>query len=50
MRVILPKRSYDAITVSGDRMNAAFYQCRGKEINADVAYGSIYVYKADYSA
>lgn len=47
MRVILPKRSYDAITVSGNRMNVAFYQCRGKEITADVAYGSIYVHKAD---
>ncbi len=47
MRVILPKQSYDAITVSGDRMNAAFYQCRSKEITADVAYGSIYVHKAD---
>ena len=47
MRVILPKRSYDAITVSGDRMNAAFYQCRSKELTADVAYGSIYVHKAD---
>ncbi len=47
MRIILPKRSYDAITVSGDRMNAAFYQCRSKELTADVAYGSIYVHKAD---
>lgn len=47
MRVLLPKRSYNEINVSGDRMNAAFYQCRGKQLNADVAYGSIYVYKAD---
>ena len=47
MRVLLPKRSYDEIAVSGKRMNAAFYQCRGKQLNADVAYGSIYVHKAD---
>ena len=47
MRVLLPKRSYDAISISGDRMNAASYQCRSKEITADVAYGSIYVHKAD---
>ncbi len=47
MRVLLPKRSYDEIHVSGDRMHAAFYQCRGKQLTADVAYGSIYLYKAD---
>ena len=47
LRILLPTRSYDAITVSGDRMNAAFYQCKGKQLSADVAYGSIYVYKAD---
>lgn len=47
MRILLPKRSYDEITVSGKRMNAAFYQCRGKQLYADVAYGSIYIYKAD---
>ena len=47
MRVLLPTRSYDEITVSGDRMNVAFYQCKGKQLTADVAYGSIYVYKAD---
>ncbi|MGM9525408.1 MAG: DUF4097 family beta strand repeat-containing protein [Peptococcaceae bacterium] len=47
MRILLPKRSYDEIAISGDRMNAAFYQCKGKQLSADVAYGSIYVYKAD---
>ena len=47
MRVLLPKRSYDVIAVSGERTNAAFYQCRGKQLNANVAYGSISVYKAD---
>ena len=47
MRVLLPKRSYDEIAVSGKRMNAAFYQCRAKQLHADVAYGSIYMYKAD---
>lgn len=47
MRVLLPKRSYDELAISGNRTNAAFYQCRGKQLNAQIAYGSIFVYKAD---
>lgn len=47
MRVLLPVRSYDAISVSGNRMNVAFYQCKSKQLNADVAYGSISLYKAN---
>ncbi len=47
MRVLLPKRSYDELAVYGDRLHAIFYQCKGKQLTADVAYGSIELYKAD---
>ena len=47
MRILLPKKSYDEISISGDRLNAAFYQCKGKQLTADVAYGSIVLQRAD---
>lgn len=47
MRILLPKKSYDAIAVKGDRLHAAFYQCKGKQLTADVAYGTIALHKAD---
>jgi hypothetical protein len=47
MRILLPKKSYDAIAITGDRLHAAFYQCKGKQLTANVAYGSILLQKAD---
>lgn len=47
MRILLPKKSYDEISITGDRLHAAFYQCRGKQLTADVAYGAIALQKAD---
>lgn len=47
MRILLPKKSYDEISISGDRLNAAFYQCKGKQLTADVTYGSIALQRAD---
>ena len=47
MRVLLPKRSYDEISVAGDRLHAVFSQCKGKLLTAEVAYGSIALQKAD---
>lgn len=47
MRILLPKRSYDEIKISGKRLDAAFYQCKSKQLTADVAYGSILLHKAD---
>ena len=38
---------YDELAVYGDRLHAIFYQCKGKQLTADVAYGSIELYKAD---
>lgn len=47
MRILLPKKSYDEISIEGDRLHAAFYQCKGKQLTADVAYGTIALQKAD---
>ena len=47
MRVLLPKRSYDELAAYGDRLHVAFYQCKSKQLIADVAYGSIDLYRAD---
>lgn len=47
MRVLLPKKSYDEISVIGDRLHAVFSQCKGKQLTARVAYGSIGLQKAD---
>lgn len=47
MRILLPKKSYDEISIEGDRLHAAFYQCKGKQLTADVAYGTITLQKAD---
>lgn len=47
MRILLPKKSYDEISITGDRLHAAFYQCKGKQLTADVAYGTIALQKAD---
>lgn len=45
MRVLLPQRTYDSLTVSGKRLHTAFYRCRSKLLNAQVDYGSIGLYK-----
>lgn len=47
MRILLPKKSYDEIAVSGQRLDAAFYQCKGKLLTADVAYGTLLLQRAD---
>lgn len=47
MRVLLPKKSYDAIAVSGNRLHVDLMQCRGKNFVSDVAYGSLLMKKAD---
>lgn len=47
MRILLPKKSYDEIAVSGQRLDAAFYQCKGKQLTANVAYGTLLLSKAD---
>lgn len=47
LRVLLPKKSYDELAIYGDRLHSAFYQCKGKQLTADVSYGSIALYKAD---
>ncbi len=48
LRVLLPTKSYDAITIHGKRLNAALYQCKGKQLTVDVAYGDISLYKSDF--
>lgn len=48
MRILLPAKSYDAITVHGKRLNTALYQCKGKQLTVDTAYGEIALYKADF--
>lgn len=46
MRVLLPQKSYDRISIQGQRLHAAFWQCKTKLLRADVAYGSIDLQKA----
>ena len=48
MRILLPTKSYDAITIHGKRLNAALYQCKGKQLSIDTPYGAIALYKADF--
>ncbi len=48
LRVLLPTKSYDAITIHGKRLNAALYQCKGKQLTVDAAYGDIALYKSDF--
>lgn len=47
MRILLPKKSYDEISIIGERLHAAFYQCKSKQLTAEVAYGTIVLQKAD---
>lgn len=46
MRILLPRKTYDAIAISGDRLNVAVSRCRSKQLTADVAYGSILLQRA----
>ena len=48
MRILLPAKSYDAITIHGKRLNTALYQCKGKQLTVDTAYGNIALYKTDF--
>ncbi len=48
MRILLPTKSYDAITIHGKRLNTALYQCKAKQLTVDTAYGDIALYKADF--
>lgn len=48
MRVLLPTKSYDAIQIHGKRLNAALYQCKGKQLTVDTAYGAIALYNTDF--
>lgn len=47
MRVLLPKKSYHELSVTGQRLHAALYGCKAMNLTADVAYGNILVQKAD---
>ena len=47
MRVLLPTKSYDAITIYGKRLNTALYQCKAKWLSVDTDYGAIALYKTD---
>ena len=47
MRVLLPKKSYNCISVFGDRLHVDLVQCRGKKLISEVAYGSLVMRKAD---
>jgi len=48
MRILLPTKSYDAITIHGKRLNAALHQCKAKQLNVDTAYGAIALYHTDF--
>ncbi len=41
MRVLLPMRTYESLTVVGDRLHAGLYRCRSRNLDARVTYGSI---------
>lgn len=41
LRILLPKKSYDAITVHGKRLNTAVYQCNAKQLSVEATYGDI---------
>ena len=47
MRILLPKKSYDAITIQGKRLNTALYQCKAKQLTIDTAYGDMTLYKVE---
>lgn len=48
MRILLPTKSYDAITVHGKRLNTALYQCKAKQLTVHTVYGSILLHQADF--
>ena len=48
LRILLPTKSYDAITIYGKRLNTALYQCKGKQLTVDVAYGDIALYQSEF--
>lgn len=48
LRILLPTKSYDAISVHGKRLCTALYQCKGKGLTIDAAYGDIALYKTDF--
>ena len=48
MRILLPTKSYDAVTIHGKRLNTVLYQCKGKQLSVETAYGTIALYKADF--
>ena len=48
MRILLPTKSYDTIDIHGKRLNVALYQCKGKQLSVDTAYGAIALYKTEF--
>ncbi|MBQ2837489.1 MAG: DUF4097 family beta strand repeat protein [Peptococcaceae bacterium] len=48
MRILLPTKSYDAITIQGKRLNTALYQCKAKQLTVNTAYGSIALNNTDF--
>ncbi len=48
MRILLPTKSYDAITVHGKRLNTALYQCKAKQLTVNTSYGDIALYNTDF--
>lgn len=48
LRILLPAKSYDVIQIHGKRLNTALYQCRGKQLLVDTAYGEIALHKANF--
>jgi len=47
MRILLPTKSYDAITIHGKRLNTALYQCKAKQLTVQTAYGDIQLHRTD---
>ena len=48
MRILLPTKSYDAITIHGKRLNTALYQCKAKQLTVQTAYGDIQLHRTDF--
>ena len=48
MRILLPTKSYDAVTIHGNRLNSALYQCKAKQLTVSTAYGAIALYGSEF--
>ena len=48
LRILLPTKSYDAIDIHGKRLNVALYQCKGKQLSVNTAYGAIALHKTEF--